>query len=67
MSLLPLQEKETLKFAVADNKGHYKFELERTVKYEITVLYIGFVEEVFVVEPNSNVLSYDFTLKPIDY
>jgi hypothetical protein len=44
----PLQEKAGLKFAIADNKGRYRLELENGVKYEITVSYLGFVEEVFV-------------------
>ena len=42
----PLQEKASLKFAIADNKGRYRLELDNEVNYEITVSYIGFVEEV---------------------
>ena len=59
----PLQEKASLKFAIADNKGRYKLELDETVKYEITVSYIGFVEEVLVVEANSNSTTHNFKLK----
>jgi len=33
----PLQEKATLKFSIADNKGRYKLELEKDVRYEIRV------------------------------
>ena len=59
----PLQEKAGLKFAIADNKGRYRLELEKGVKYEITVSYLGFVEEVFVFEANSTIREHDFKLK----
>lgn len=59
----PLQEKASLKFAIADNKGRYKLELDTNVKYEITVSYIGFTEEVLIVETNSTITSYNFKLK----
>jgi hypothetical protein len=49
----PAQEKAVLKFAIADNKGRYRLELDKEMKYEITVSYIGFVDEVFFLEPNS--------------
>jgi hypothetical protein len=32
-----MQEKATLKFSIADNKGRYKLELEKEVRYEILV------------------------------
>ena len=60
----PLQEKASLKFAISDNKGRYKLELEKNIKYEITVSYIGYIEEVFILEPESNITAYDFKLKP---
>ncbi len=60
----PLQEKASLKFAIADNKGRYRLELDKEVKYEITVSYIGFVEEFFVLEANSTIITHDFKLKP---
>ncbi len=59
----PYGEKEQLKFAIADNKGRYKLELENTVKYEITVSYIGYTESVFILEPNANVTTHNFILK----
>lgn len=59
----PLQENAQLKFAIADNKGRYRLELEQNVKYEITVSYIGFVQEVIIVEANSSVTSHNFKLK----
>ncbi|WP_310378548.1 TonB-dependent receptor [Flavobacterium sp.] len=60
----PLQEKANLKFAIADNKGRYRLELDDVVKYEITVSYIGFIEEVLIVEPNSTTVTHNFKLKP---
>ncbi|SHL53693.1 TonB-dependent receptor [Flavobacterium saccharophilum] len=58
-----LQEKASLKFSIADNKGRYRLELDVNVKYEIMVSYIGFLDQVFILEPNSNINSYDFKLK----
>jgi len=60
----PLQEKASLKFAIADNKGRYRLELEKEVKYEITVSYIGFVEEVFILEADAVITTHDFILQP---
>jgi hypothetical protein len=60
----PLQEKESLKFAIADNKGRYRLELETGVKYEITVSYIGYVQEVLTVDINSSIITHDFKLEP---
>ncbi|MFD2942807.1 carboxypeptidase-like regulatory domain-containing protein [Flavobacterium notoginsengisoli] len=59
----PLQEKASLKFAIADNRGRYRLELEKEVKYEITVSYIGYVEEVFILESYSEKNTHDFHLK----
>lgn len=60
----PLKEKAQLKFVIADNKGRFRLELDNAVKYEVTVSYIGFIEEVLVVEPNStSAITHDFILK----
>lgn len=60
----PLQEKAGIKFAIADNQGRYKLELEKGVKYEIAVSYIGYTDEVYIHEPNSITASHDFKLQP---
>lgn len=60
----PLQEKASLKFAIADNKGRYRLELESTVSYEITVSYIGYTEQSLVFEAGSNRQTYNFRLTP---
>lgn len=59
----PLQENTQLKFAITDNKGRYRLELEANVKYEITASYIGFIEEVIIIEPNSTITTHNFKLK----
>lgn len=59
----PSQSNLNIKFSIADNKGRYKLELDKNVIYEITVSYIGFIDEVFIVEPSSNVKTHDFKLK----
>lgn len=60
----PLQEKASLKFAIADNKGRYRLELDKGVKYEITVSYIGYVEQVWITTPNDAEKTHDFILQP---
>lgn len=59
----PLTEKATLKFAIGDNKGRYRLELETNAKYEITVSYIGYKEQILIVEANSDITSHDFKLE----
>ena len=59
----PLQEKAGIKFAMADNKGRFRLELDNEVKYEIVVSYIGYTEEILIIEPNSNITSHNFKLK----
>ncbi|MCL9808019.1 TonB-dependent receptor [Flavobacterium luminosum] len=59
----PFDTKVQLKFAIADNKGRYRLELEKEVKYKVTVSYIGYKEESLVIEPNSSLTSHNFVLK----
>jgi hypothetical protein len=59
----PLQEKAGIKFAMADNKGRFRLELDNDVKYEIVVSYIGYTQEVLIVEPNSTINTHNFKLK----
>lgn len=60
---LPKSENAQLKFAIADNRGRYRLELEKDVKYEVTASYISFLEEVLIIEPNSTVTTHNFKLK----
>jgi hypothetical protein len=59
----PLQQEAQLKFAIGDNKGRYRLELEKTIKYKITVSYIGYSEEVFILEPNTTINTHNFKLR----
>ena len=44
----PLQEKAGIKFAMADNKGRFRLQLDNEVKYEIVVSYIGYTERILI-------------------
>ena len=59
----PYNKESQLKFAIADNKGRYKLELDAAVKYEITASYIGYKEEILTIEPNSTITYHNFVLK----
>ena len=59
----PSQTNQQLKFSITDNKGRFRLELDSSAKYEIVVSYIGFVDQVLVIEPNSTITSHDFKLK----
>lgn len=58
----PIGANQQLKFAIADNKGRYKLELEANVQYEITVSYIGYTEGILILEPNSPKITHNFKL-----
>lgn len=60
---LPKSEKGTLKFAIADNKGRFRLELDENIPYEITASYIGYKEQVLVLEANSTITTHNFKLK----
>ena len=38
----PLQEKAGIKFSIADNRGRYKLELDKELRYEMKAFCIGF-------------------------
>ncbi|WP_291116750.1 carboxypeptidase-like regulatory domain-containing protein [Flavobacterium sp. UBA6135] len=59
----PLQEKAGIKFSIADNRGRYKLELDKEVRYEIKVSYLGYQEEIFIYEPNESPKEHHFKLK----
>lgn len=59
----PLQPNTSLKFAIADFKGRYKLDLEKNVKYEIAVSYIGFLDESFILEADVAISEHNFILK----
>ena len=59
----PLQDNAGLKFAIADHLGRFKLVLESNIKYEVKVSYIGYKDQVLLVEPNSELKSHNFILK----
>ena len=59
----PLQEKAQIKFAIADNKGRYKLELDSKLKYEVRVSYIGYLDDFIIIESNSTITQHNFKLK----
>jgi hypothetical protein len=60
---LPKSSTAQLKFAISDNKGRYKLDLDNTVEYDVIASYIGFLEEILFIEPNSTIKTHDFKLK----
>lgn len=59
----PLQEKASLKFAIADKKGRYRLEFDKVdIKSRFPI--IGFMGEMLFLEPNSVLVTYDFKRKP---
>jgi len=60
----PLQEKSNLKFAIADNKGRYRLELDSNIKYEVTVSYIGYIDQVWITTPDDAEKIHNFILQP---
>jgi hypothetical protein len=42
----PLQAKAGIKFAMADNKGRIRLEIDNEVKYEIVGFYISYTKEI---------------------
>ena len=51
-----------LKFAIADNKGRFKLELEPNVAYEVTVSYLGYLEQMLQVAANSPSQTHNFLM-----
>ncbi|MEO0059866.1 MAG: hypothetical protein RLZZ312_1513, partial [Bacteroidota bacterium] len=61
---IPEDKNAHLKFAIADNRGRYMLELDAGYRYEVTVSYIGYIDEVLIVEPNSVITTHNFLLVP---
>lgn len=60
---LPKNDNGSLKFAITDNKGRFRLELDENIPYEITASYIGYKEQVLVLEANSSITTHNFKLK----
>lgn len=59
----PLQENASIKFAIADNKGRYRLDLEKNVKYELAVSYIVYTDDIFILEADATISEHHFNLR----
>ncbi|NBL64563.1 hypothetical protein GV828_05035 [Flavobacterium sp. NST-5] len=59
----PLDENGGIKFAIADNKGRYRIDIPKNMRYELSVSYIGYQDAVFIVEANAEISEHHFVLK----
>jgi hypothetical protein len=59
----PLQSGAKFKFTITDVDGKFSLALDLDVRYEITASYIGYIDEVYIHEPNANINSKTFKLK----
>ena len=56
-------EKPEIKFAIADNKGRFKIELETGVPYDVSVSYMGYKEQIIKLDGISYPESLNFKLE----
>ena len=56
-------EKPEIKFAIADNKGRFKIELETGVPYDVSVSYMGYKEQIIKLDGISYPESLNFKLQ----
>ncbi len=59
----PVDDGGSFKFAIADNRGRYRLELDKGFGYDISVSYLGYTPENIVVEKDSELSEYHFKLK----
>lgn len=55
---------EGVKFATADHKGRYRLELQTNTVYEISVSYIGYQQQRFMLPADSALREHHFMLLP---
>lgn len=53
----------SFKFAIADNQGRYRLELDKGFSYEISVSYLGHSPQNIVVDAENELSEYHFKLK----
>lgn len=58
----PLTEGGGFKFAIADNKGQYRLELDKGFSYDISVSYLGYHSQSIKVLADNDLVSYHFKL-----
>lgn len=59
----PADNSSNLKFSISDHLGRFKLTLNKNMKYEITVSYLGFGDSVNIYEANSKKTTYLFKLQ----
>src|SRR5690606_11740479 len=59
----PVDNGGTFKFAIADNRGRYRLELDKGFGYEISVSYLGYTPQNIIIEKDSELSEYNFRLK----
>lgn len=60
---LPSTKESSLEFDMANEKGEYKLQLDSKIPYTVSVSYIGFLDQSFALNPNDNIIKYNFKLK----
>lgn len=59
----PLAEGANLRFAISDAKGRYRLELDKNTAYQIIVSYLGFLEQIFELQPDNPTQTHNFFLQ----
>ena len=59
----PQQKQAVLKFAIADENGRYRLQLDSNISYTLSVSYIGFFDENFEITSDSKINEHVFKLK----
>ncbi|OYU85577.1 MAG: hypothetical protein CFE24_01350 [Flavobacterium sp. BFFFF2] len=59
----PKQTKADIRFAIANEKGHYVLQLDSEVAYDIKVSYLGFSDAVYRLEAQSDAMTHNFIMK----
>lgn len=58
----PTDDGGSFKFAIADNKGRYRLELDKGFGYDISVSYLGYSPQNIVIEKDSELSEHHFKL-----
>lgn len=59
----PTEKDRALKFSIADETGRYRLVLEKNSSYTVSVSYIGFFDQSFLVTPEDEIDAFNFRLK----
>lgn len=59
----PLSENANLRFAISDNKGRYRLELEAAVSYDILLSYLGYQDQTVRITPGDGRQTLNFLMQ----